>query len=131
MAVKTTKLGSGYGSTQADTKLAVGQLVASAQNLYDNSERIARDSRTQAGLYPGDASYSALGGMRFVWSIETPSQIVYVRAEFTTTGCYRLVSMELITNPTPEIPTDLEDIAICDINLDGIEIFDLYLDWHN
>jgi hypothetical protein len=58
-------------------------------------------------------------------NIETPSQIVYVRAEFTTTGCYRLVSMELITNPTPEIPTDLEDIAICDINLDGIEIFDL------
>ena len=98
MAVKTTKLGSGYGSTQADTKLAVGQLVASAQNLYDNSERIARDSRTQAGLYPGDASYSALGGMRFVWSGKTHGVTNYTTvAEFTTTGSISVTAGETIT----------------------------------
>mgnify|MGYP000455462647 CR=1 FL=1 len=55
------------------------------------------------------------------------TQIVYVRAEYTTpaTGCYRLVSLELIVNATPNIPIDLDDLVACDSDQDEIVIFDL------
>ncbi|RLA40286.1 MAG: hypothetical protein DRR06_17685, partial [Gammaproteobacteria bacterium] len=58
-------------------------------------------------------------------NINTPLQNLFARAEFSATGCYQLVPMELIINPTPDIPANISDLAICDINLDGIEFFDL------
>ncbi len=41
------------------------------------------------------------------------------------TGCFRVVELELIVNPTPEIPVDLEPLVICDDDGDGIATFDL------
>ena len=64
-------------------------------------------------------------------NIVTPSQVVYARAEFplppvgTGTGCYRIVELELIVNPTPIIPLDIDDLVICDDDGDGFSIFDL------
>ncbi len=64
-------------------------------------------------------------------NIVTPSQIIYARAEFplppvgTGTGCYRIVELELIVNPTPIIPLEIEDLVICDDDGDGFSIFDL------
>ncbi|MCP4910852.1 MAG: hypothetical protein GY907_09100, partial [Bacteroidetes bacterium] len=55
----------------------------------------------------------------------TPTQTVFARAEFTTTGCYQVVDFELIINPTPVISSNISDLNLCDINLDGIEFFDL------
>ncbi|WP_271856438.1 hypothetical protein, partial [Patiriisocius marinus] len=64
-------------------------------------------------------------------NIVSGGQIIYARATFVgpapapATGCYRVVELELIVNPTPEIPVDLDDILACDPEMDGIEIFDL------
>ena len=55
----------------------------------------------------------------------TPIQTIYARAEFTATGCFDIVPMNLVVNPTPIIPTSITPIEICDINLDNIEAFDL------
>ena len=54
-----------------------------------------------------------------------PIQTIYARAEFTATGCFDIVPMDLVVNPTPIIPTSITPIGICDINLDNIEDFDL------
>jgi len=52
-------------------------------------------------------------------------QTIFARVEFTATGCFDIVTMDLIINSTPIIPGNITDIAICDVNLDGIEFFDL------
>ena len=54
-----------------------------------------------------------------------PTQTIFARAEFTATGCFDIVPMDLVVNPTPVIPAVITPIGICDINLDSIEDFDL------
>jgi len=58
-------------------------------------------------------------------NIVTPFQILYVRAEYEApgTGCFRVIELELIVNPTPVIPLDLEDLVLCDD--DDFAVFDL------
>ncbi len=55
------------------------------------------------------------------------SQTLYVRAAYAGppagTGCYEIVELLLIVNPTPEVPTDLPDLVECDES--GIAVFDL------
>ena len=60
-------------------------------------------------------------------NIGTPTQIIYVRAEYVTPGteCFRVIEMELIVNPSPVIPLDMEDLVLCDDDGDGLSIFDL------
>ncbi len=94
--VKTDQLGGGYGSAQGDTKLAITQLTSSALNIYDDTERVTRDSSTQAGRYPGDAGYTS--GMRFVWDGKTHDITDYKNvAEFTVTGSISVTAGETIT----------------------------------
>ncbi|MDG1328741.1 MAG: hypothetical protein P8P27_00750, partial [Flavobacteriaceae bacterium] len=52
-------------------------------------------------------------------------QTIFARVEFTSTGCFDIVQMDLVVNPTPIIPATITPIEICDVNLDGIEFFDL------
>lgn len=53
-------------------------------------------------------------------------QVVYVRATYDDvppalgTGCWRVVELELIVNPTPIVPLDLEPIIACDPDMDGL-----------
>jgi gliding motility-associated-like protein len=60
-------------------------------------------------------------------NIVTPSQIIYARAEYSIalggTGCFRIVDLELIVNPSPIVPLDIPDLVICDD--DGFTVFDL------
>ena len=62
-------------------------------------------------------------------NIVSPSQIIYARAEYSLalggTGCFRVVDLELIVNPTPIIPFEIPDLVICDDDGDGFSIFDL------
>ena len=60
-------------------------------------------------------------------NIVANSQMIYVRSESTLTGCYRLTqsTLELIVVPSPEVPTDIEPIIMCDDGPDGITQFDL------
>lgn len=62
-------------------------------------------------------------------NIQTPTQVVYVRAEYPPilggTGCFRIVELLLVVLPTPEVPLDLEPLVLCDDDGDGIGVFDL------
>jgi gliding motility-associated-like protein len=64
-------------------------------------------------------------------NIVSGMQIVYVRATYDDippalgTGCWRVVTLDLIVNPTPTVPLDLEPIIVCDPDMDGFETFDL------
>ncbi len=55
------------------------------------------------------------------------NQTLYVRVAYNNppsgTGCYAIVTLELIANPSPVIPQDLPDLIACDD--DGTAIFDL------
>jgi len=54
-------------------------------------------------------------------------QFLYIRAQNTITGCYRVVMMELRVIPSPLIPV-LNNLSKCDTNgnpQDGLETFDL------
>ncbi|UPQ78562.1 T9SS type B sorting domain-containing protein [Flavobacterium azooxidireducens] len=55
-------------------------------------------------------------------------QFIYVRAEHNTTGCVRVMMLELVVNPSPEVPTNLPDIVQCDTDgnqQNGFSTFDL------
>jgi valyl-tRNA synthetase len=41
-------------------------------------------------------------------------QYIYIRAENTTTGCFRVYMMALNVSPSPIIPTDLPNLILCD-----------------
>jgi valyl-tRNA synthetase len=55
-------------------------------------------------------------------------QFIYVRAEHNTTGCVRVMMLELNVNPRPEVPTNLPDLVQCDTDgnqQNGLSTFDL------
>ncbi|MFC0603845.1 choice-of-anchor L domain-containing protein [Winogradskyella pulchriflava] len=60
-------------------------------------------------------------------NIVANSQMIYVRSESTLTGCYRLTlnTLELVVVASPEVPTSLDPLIICDADADGIAQFDL------
>ena len=103
MAVSTSKLTGGYGSAQGDTRLSISPLVAGTpgtpQAEYADTVRITKDSRTQAGLKPGDVGYNS--GMRFLWDGKTHAATnYYTVSEFNTTGSITVVKDETITQAT-------------------------------
>jgi hypothetical protein len=55
------------------------------------------------------------------------NQPIYVRVAFANppagTGCFTVVVLDLIVNPTPEVPQDLPDLIACDD--DDFALFDL------
>jgi gliding motility-associated-like protein len=57
------------------------------------------------------------------------TQTIYVRAAYSAppagTGCYTIVTLQLIVNPTPIVPQDLPDLIGCDDS--GFTEFDLTL----
>ncbi|SFN88428.1 gliding motility-associated C-terminal domain-containing protein [Bizionia echini] len=65
---------------------------------------------------------------------ESPTQTIYVRVTKTGdpadpmdmgTGCYSIVTFDIIVNPLPDTPTSVEDIIACDDPFDNIYTFDL------
>ncbi|MCP4074257.1 MAG: hypothetical protein GY742_21410, partial [Hyphomicrobiales bacterium] len=58
-------------------------------------------------------------------NIVVDTQTIYVRAENDLTGCYRIVELQLVVFPSPEVPLDIVDYVICDDNDDGFVQFDL------
>ncbi|GAA3781963.1 hypothetical protein GCM10022271_12800 [Corallibacter vietnamensis] len=53
-------------------------------------------------------------------------QTVYVRVDYgTNSNCPTVVSVNLIVNPTPIVPSTIDDYAICDDDDDGIGSFNL------
>ena len=58
-------------------------------------------------------------------NIVEDTQTIYVRAENDLTGCYRVVLLDLVVFPSPEVPLDIADYIICDDDSDGFAQFDL------
>jgi len=52
-------------------------------------------------------------------------QTLFVRAENSITGCFSIVDLELISLPSPQLPIVIDDIIICDDDLNGFFQFDL------
>ena len=58
---------------------------------------------------------------------------IYARAQHQVTGCWTTIPVQLIANPSPQVPVELDDIKICDepslidgsTNNDGFAFFDL------
>ena len=53
------------------------------------------------------------------------TQTLFVRAENNITGCFSIVELELVTLASPQLPIVIEDIIICDEDLNGFFQFDL------
>ena len=53
------------------------------------------------------------------------NQTLFVRAENSITGCFSIVNLELVTLPSPQLPIVIDDIIICDEDLNGFFQFDL------
>jgi gliding motility-associated-like protein len=82
-------------------------------------------SDAQAGIFALASPYQ---------NIIAVNQTVYARATYSplnpppfNTGCFRVVELELVAVPTPEVPLSLDPLVICDPEGDGFEIFDLTL----
>ncbi len=58
------------------------------------------------------------------FNIATPIQIIHTRVENFVTGCFAIVELDLIVQPTPEINL-VDDLILVDEDGNGIEIFDL------
>src|SRR6056300_963747 len=124
MEVTTTKLTGGYGSAQGDTRIAISPLVAGTpgtpQAEYADTVRITKDSRTQAGLKPGDGGYTS--GMRFLWDGKTHAATnYYTVSEFNTTGRITVVKDETITQATSGATGKVEKSTTGS----GIELYDI------
>ena len=57
-------------------------------------------------------------------NIELGQQTIYVRVTNDTTGCFTIVTFDVIVNPLPDIG-DVPDVIACEINTDGFFDFDL------
>jgi gliding motility-associated-like protein len=59
------------------------------------------------------------------YNIDPWSQIIFVRVENITTGCFDTTTLELIVNPTPQINFTPDDMEVCDDNYNGFRQVDL------
>ena len=57
-------------------------------------------------------------------NIELGQQTIYVRVTNDTTGCFTIVTFDIIVNPLPDI-SDVPDVIACEVNTDGFYDFDL------
>ena len=57
-------------------------------------------------------------------NIEPGQQTIYVRVTNDTTGCFTIVTFDIIVNPLPDIG-DVPDVIACELNTDGFYDFDL------
>ena len=53
------------------------------------------------------------------------TQTVIVRVENTVTGCFNTIGLDLVVQPSPEVPLVIDPYVVCDDDTDGITQFDL------
>lgn len=53
------------------------------------------------------------------------SGIIWIRATDAATGCYSVAPLQLIVNPVPVVPAQIDDLVVCDTNADGTTRVDL------
>ena len=98
----------GFMLTDKDTEI-IGSLITVTVSYHETL------SDAELGLFSLISPY---------FNIATPNQIIHVRVEDVETGCFAIVELELIVQPTPEINL-VDDLILVDEDGNGIEIFDL------
>ena len=74
------------------------------------------DAEINGTYIPNPSNYS---------NIHVSHQTIYIRVESTeSSSCYKIITLELIVNPTPEA-TEPDDYHVCDTDNDGFASFDL------
>ncbi len=58
-------------------------------------------------------------------NIKINTQTIYARATNTRTSCNKIVAVQLMAQPAPQINEDVADIILCDDDTDGFRSFDL------
>ena len=53
------------------------------------------------------------------------NQVIFVRAENSITGCFSIIELELIALASPQLPIVIEDLILCDDDLNGFFEFNL------
>lgn len=90
------------GFSQFNLEDATAQIKNNEPNTVITYHETLSDAKM--GIFPLTSPYSNIVRYR---------QIVYARSEFTTTGCFQTVELELIVNDTPSVPITLPDIVVC------------------
>tara|TARA_R110000850_G_scaffold133024_1_gene254122 strand:+ start:82 stop:2919 length:2838 start_codon:yes stop_codon:yes gene_type:complete len=103
------------GFEQFDLDSTIAQIQAGEPDVSISFHETLVDA--QEALFALESPY---------FNIVQDEQTIYVRVENDITGCFTIVELLLIVNPTPDIPLDLEDLVVCseDQTDTGI-IFDL------
>ncbi|MGJ8661252.1 MAG: hypothetical protein ACSHXL_04385, partial [Bacteroidota bacterium] len=86
------------------------------------SDVVVTYHETEAEAESGDNAITGL-----YTNIVANNQMIHVRSENTITGCYSLTqsTLELIVNPSPEVPVTIMPYILCDDDDDGVTQFDL------
>ena len=104
------------GFTSFDLESKSAEIRGGDPTLLITYHETMMDART--GNFPLTSPYE---------NIFAFNQTIFVRAAYNNppagTGCYTIVTLELIVNPTPVVPSDLPDLIACDDS--GFSEFDL------
>lgn len=71
-----------------------------------------------------DAATNAIADPTQYTNTNIPVQTIYVRVTNDTTGCYTIVTFDVIVNPLPDVIA-VTDFVACELNTDNIYEFDL------
>ncbi len=100
-----------FDLTQKDIEITNGE--ADAVVSYFLSEQTAIDN-----LFP-------IANTTAYTNSDPNFQTVFARLQYTTTGCYDIVELDLIVDFAPEIIDPIPDYFLCDNDQDFVETFDL------
>jgi gliding motility-associated-like protein len=106
-------------------------ICANDDNFFDLNEISAFAVNSMAGI---EFSYfssetdaiSNNNALNLDYTYQSNSDILYLRAQFTETGCFIVYQFNLIVNPLPTA-NQPNDLIVCDDDFDGLFQFDLNL----
>ncbi|SHK10538.1 hypothetical protein, partial [Aequorivita viscosa] len=114
-----------------DDNIVIGPGPDDGVEVFDLTEKAAeilQGANWDLGYFESyDAALENTGAIPNPDSYENTSspQIIYVRATNATTGCFEIVELELIVNPLPDDTVEVSPYVICELDSDGVALFDL------
>lgn len=94
-----------------DLSTVINDLIGTQNNVTTTFHSSANDAQLNQNSLNTNYSYA------------TNNDTIYVRAQFSNTGCYSTASFNLQVNPIPRIP--IVNLLSCDDDFDGFLYFDL------
>ena len=104
----------GDGYQEFDLTLREAEIINGEPDVTLSYYQSLEDAQNATNAIEDETAYT---------NIETPEQIIYVRVERGTTGCYTIVELLIRVVPVPTI--NPQDYVLCELDSDGFGIFDL------